>query len=277
MTPIIETKDLTFAYPRSVTALKNVNIKINKGEIIAIIGHNGSGKTTLVKHFNGLLKPTSGEVLINGESTKNVTTAKLSRTVGYVFQNPDDQIFNSKVYNEVAFGPENLNLSRKEIDKRVDDALKLVGLEKYKKTHPLDLSIDDKKLLTMASIIAMNPEVIILDEPSSGQDHEGILKVESLIKELNKDHTIILISHDMNMVARVASRVIVMCDSVVLFDGSKREAFKHADILKKTDVAPPLITQLAQSIPGFKGDVLTIDEFVDELVKYKSLSSKHQR
>ncbi|VVB75877.1 putative ABC transporter ATP-binding protein [Candidatus Tiddalikarchaeum anstoanum] len=269
MTPIIKVNNLMFSYPNGVVALRNINLEINKGEIVAIIGHNGSGKTTLVKTFNGLLKPTSGEVLINGVSTKNENTAKLSKIVGYVFQNPDDQIFNNSVYNEVAFGPGNLNLKKEEINKRVLNALEIVGLEKDKKMHTLDLSLNKKKLVTIASIIAMNPEVIILDEPSSGQDHEGTVKIEALIKELQKNHTVIIISHDMNLVSKVASRVIVMWDSNLIFDGDKRTAFMNSDLLKKTDVSPPIITQLAQKIKGFRKDILTADEFIDEIIKLK--------
>lgn len=265
---LISVKDLTFSYIPGINVLNNVNLEINKGETIAVVGHNGSGKTTLVKHFNGLLKPVKGAVLINGEPTVDKSTAQLSRTVGYVFQNPDDQIFNSSVYKEVSFGPSNLGLSKSEVGHRVHEALELTGLVKVRNTHPLDLNLNDRKLVTIASIIAMNPEVLILDEPSSGQDHEGVRRVELLIKELSKNHTVILISHDMRLVSRVAKRIIMMFDSRVIFDGPIREAFTKNELLAKTDLNPPVITELAQKT-GLKRDILTVDEFINELIKLR--------
>jgi energy-coupling factor transport system ATP-binding protein len=273
---IVEVKNLTFVYPAGVTALRNVNLKINKGEIIAIVGQNGSGKTTLVKHFNGLLLPTRGNVIVNGCDTRNFSTAKLSKSIGYVFQNPDDQIFMNKVYDEVSFGPKNLNLKKEEVRKRVKDALDFVGLWELRNTHPLDLNLDDKKLLAIASIVSMNPDVIILDEPTSGQDHYGIKKVESLIRELSKNHTVIIISHDMDLVSRVATHIVVMFDSRVIFEGNPRDVFLKTGLLAKTHLKPPLITQLSREIKGLRSNILTINEFVEELEKKvnKSRSSK---
>lgn len=265
MSELVEIKNLEFEYFKGLTVLKNINLKINKGEVIAIIGQNGSGKTTLVKHLNGLLLPVKGEVKINGELTTTKNVAQLSRTCGYVFQNPDDQIFNSTVESEVSFGPSNLDLKGKELKNRIDDALKIVGLSELKKKHPLDLDLNQKKLVAIASIIAMNPELIILDEPTTGQDHVGLVMVEGLINELKKKHAVIIISHDMNLVARTASRVIIMCNGEILFDGPAKKAFTKNDLLKKTYLKPPIITELAQSIKGFKKNVLTIDEFMEEL------------
>ncbi len=270
MSEIIQVKNLSFTYPSGVRALYGINLDIKKGEILAIIGQNGSGKTTLVKHFNGLLKPTSGSVTVNNIDTKDQTTAQLSRTVGYVFQDPDDQLFMSKVYDEVAFGPKNLKLDKKEVKTRVNQALELVGLLNEKNKHPLDLNIDDKKLVTIASIIAMNPEVIILDEPTRGQDHKGGRKVEELIQKLSKDHTVIIIAHDMDLISRIAQRVVVMYNSTILFEGTPKEAFVKNELLEKTNLAPPFITQLGQSIKGFKKDILSVDEFVNEVIRLKS-------
>ncbi|MFA5405871.1 MAG: ATP-binding cassette domain-containing protein [Candidatus Nanoarchaeia archaeon] len=268
---MISVNNLTFTYPIGVTALRNINLEIKQGEVVAIIGQNGSGKTTLVKHFNGLLLPTTGDVLINGKSTFNSTTAQLSREVGYVFQNPDDQIFNNTVFDEVAFGPKNLGLNKREVSKRVNDALEVVGLSAVKRKHPLDLDLNQKKLVAIASILAMHPQVLILDEPTTGQDHEGLIRVESLIKTLRKDHTIIMISHDMGLVARAADRVVMMCNGGIIFDGSPREAFTKNDLLKRTYLQPPLVTQLSQSL-GLKKDVLTIDEFIDSIHSSKPRS-----
>lgn len=267
MTPIIKTSRVTFTYPAKVTALRDINLELNKGEVTAIIGQNGSGKTTLVKHFNGLLKPTKGEVLVKDKDTRELTTAQLSKIVGYVFQDPDDQLFMSKVYDEVAFGPKNLGFKGKELKSSVKNALKMVGLWDLRRKHPLDMNLNDKKLITMASIIAMKPEVIILDEPTNGQDHQGILKVESLINRLRKEHTVIIISHNMELVSKVADRVVMMYDSRVIFKGPPSKAFTKKKLLNKTYLKPPLITQLGQGVKGLPRDVLTIDELVKELQK----------
>jgi len=263
--PFIKVRGLKFTYPGGVTALKNIDLEIMKGEVVAIIGQNGSGKTTLVKHFNGLLKPTRGDVIVNGKDTENFTTSQLSRDVGYVFQNPDDQLFTSKVIEEVRFGPKNLKFSEKEINEKVKYALKITGLLKKRNIHPLDLNLDEKKLLTIASIVAMNPQVIILDEPTGGQDHKGVKKIEKIINELRKTHTIILISHNMDFVARVAGKIIVMHSARILMTGTPKEVFAKPDLLKKTFLKPPSITQLAQSMKGIRNDTLTIDEFVEQL------------
>jgi energy-coupling factor transport system ATP-binding protein len=264
---IIKVKNLSFTYPAGVTALRNINLEINKGEVIAIIGQNGSGKTTLVKHFNGLLTPTKGDVFVNKNNTKDKTTAQLSRIIGYVFQDPDDQIFMGSVKKEVEFGPKNLELSKDETRRNVKESLKLIGLWDLRHKHPLDLNLNEKKLVAMASIIAMRPEVIILDEPTTGQDHKGIKKVESLIKELSKEHTVIIISHNMDLVSKIATKVIVMYDSRIIMQGTPKEVFVKNGLLNKTYLKPPAITQLAQSIKGFKRNILTIDEFINELQK----------
>lgn len=268
MTPVISVKDVDFTYqPAEVTALREINLEINKDEVTAIIGQNGSGKTTLVKHFNGLLKPTKGAVLVQGNDTKDLTTAKLSSTVGYVFQDPDDQLFMNKVYDEVAFGPKNLEFEEKELKKSVKEALKLVGLWSLRKKHPLDLNLNDKKFVTMASIIAMKPDVIVLDEPTNGQDHDGIKKVEELIGTLKKEHTVVLISHNMDLVSKVADRVVMMYDTRIIFNGPPEKAFTKNKLLSKTYLKPPAITQLAQSVKKMPRSILSIDDFVKELQK----------
>jgi energy-coupling factor transporter ATP-binding protein EcfA2 len=272
---IIQVKNLSFEYKQGLKVLKNINLNINKGEVIAIIGQNGSGKTTLVKHFNGLLRPIKGEVLINEKPTLEKTVAKLSHICGYVFQNPDDQIFNSVVEKEVAFGPSNMGIKGIELKVRVDEALRTVGLFKEKKKHPLDLDLNQKKLVAIASIIAMQPEIIILDEPTTGQDHAGLIRVETLINELRKKHTVIIISHDMNLVARVVDRVIMMCNGKIIFDGSPKKAFTKNVLMKKTYLKPPIITKLAQSIKGFSRDILTVDDFMDELINLRKKKRKY--
>lgn len=266
MNDLIRLNNVSFVYPAGVKALSNINISFNKEEVIAIIGQNGSGKTTLAKHLNGLLKPTKGEVLVNGESTIKKTTAELSRVVGYVFQDPNDQIFMTRVYDEVSFGPKNLKLKEKEVKKNVKEALKLTGLWDKRKIHPLDLNINDKKMVAIASIMAMKPDLIILDEPTSGQDHKGIEKVKRLITTLRKKHSIIIISHNMELVSEVADKVVIMLNSRILFEGTPKQAFVKNKLLNKTYLKPPFITQLAQRT-GLRKDVLTIEEFVEEVNK----------
>ncbi len=266
---LINIKNLFFEYKEGVSVLKDINLDLGKGEVVAIIGQNGSGKTTLVKHFNGLLRPTKGEITLNGEPTVKKSVAELSHTCGYVFQNPDDQIFNSVVENEVAFGPSNMGIKDIELKVRVDEALKTVGLYNERKKHPLDLDLNQKKLVAIASIVAMNPELIILDEPTTGQDHAGLIKVEALINNLKETHTVVIISHDMNLVARVAGRVIMMCNGEIIFDGAPKEAFTKNALMKKTYLKPPIITELAQSIKGFRRDILTVDEFMEELIRLR--------
>lgn len=266
---LIQVKNVSFEYKEGLSVLKNINLTLDKGEVVAIIGQNGSGKTTLVKHFNGLLRPNKGELLINDEPTIKKTVAQLSHICGYVFQNPDDQIFNSVVENEVAFGPNNLGIKDVELKVRVDEALKTVGLFEQRKKHPLDLDLNQKKLVAIASMIAMNPELLILDEPTTGQDHAGLIKVEELINTLRKTHTVVIISHDMNLVARVADRVIMMCNGEIIFNGPPKEAFTKNALMKRTYLKPPIITELAQNIKGFSRDILTVDEFMDELIKLR--------
>ncbi len=262
---VIQVKNVSFEYFKGVKVLNNINFTLNKGEVVAIIGQNGSGKTTLVKHFNGLLRPTKGKLLIKDEDAVKKTVAQLSHTCGYVFQNPDDQIFNSVVTAEVAFGPSNMGIKDHELKVRVNEALRTVGLYEERHKHPLDLDLNQKKLVAIASIVAMRPEVIILDEPTTGQDHAGLLRVEALINELRKNYTVIIISHDMNLVARVASRIVMMCNGEIIFDGLPKEAFTKNTLMRRTYLKPPIITELAQSIKGFKRDVLTVDEFMNEL------------
>ncbi|MEM2896424.1 MAG: energy-coupling factor transporter ATPase [Candidatus Bathyarchaeia archaeon] len=261
--PAIETKDLWYVYPGNVLALKSINIKIYDGEFVGIVGQNGAGKTTLVKHFIGLLKPTKGKVLVEGVGTERLSVAELSRKVGLVLQNPDHQIFASSVESEVAFGPKNLKLSKDKVEERVGEALKLTGLEEYKNAHPLSLSWGDRQKVAVASILAMRPKILIFDEPTTGQDYLGRRQVMDLAKGLNeKGHTIIAISHDMELIAEYSKRTIVMGVGEVLLDGPTEYVFSNPEILEKTYLKPPQVTQLASRLTkyGIPRGVLTVDE-----------------
>lgn len=269
MAVIIETKDLWYKYPGSDSwALKGIDFQLSLGELVAIIGQNGGGKTTLAKNLNGLLKPTRGNVLVEGLDTKTTPSHEIVRRVGYVFQNPSHQIFESKVFEEVAYGPRNLGLSEEEIKERVQWALSLVGLEGYENYNPYDLDYGKMKLLTVASVLAMKPKVLILDEPTTGQDHAGRHLLAELTKSLNKEgFTIAIITHDMRFVSEVASRTVLIAGGQKILDGPTREVLYSIDVLKKAAIKPPQIVQLALALreKGITLNSLTVHEMIEEL------------
>ncbi len=207
---ILETKQLTHVFSNGITAIDNINLSIQKGEFVIIAGANGSGKTVLVRHFNGLFLPTKGQVLLNGEPiTKNLTEAR--KRVGLIFQNPDSQIVGQTVAEDVAFGPENLNLPRKEVDKRMGESLEAVGLGGLANRQPYTLSGGQKRKLAVAGVLAMQPQIIIFDEPFAGLDYPGGLQVLKQIVSLHKDgHTIVLVTHELEKVLAHATRLIIM-------------------------------------------------------------------
>jgi energy-coupling factor transporter ATP-binding protein EcfA2 len=265
---LIEAKDLWFSYNHDVMALQGINLTINKGERIAFIGQNGGGKTTLAKHFNGLLKPTKGRVLVKGIETKNAPTNQLASVVGYVFQNPANQIFSSSVHDEVAFGPRNMGLGPEEIERRTAQAIESVGLKGYEAVHPYDLDYGKQKLLTIASIISLNPEVYCLDEPTTGQDHRGRRMAAKLIGQLNDaGATVIAITHDMRFVAEVTNRVVLIASGKILADLPTREMFQRVDLLKSAKIIPPQITMLAGTLEAYNipRNTLTIGEMADTI------------
>jgi len=268
----IQVKELDFAYPDGTKALKNINLEIAKGEFIALIGQNGSGKTTLSKCLNGLYKPTGGDIIVDGLNSKDSSIVQMVRRVGYVFQNPDHQLFNNNCWDEIAYGPRNIELSETEVKERVEEAIQVVGLPKiYHKEHPFFLSKGLRQRVAIASILALRPQVIIVDEPTTGQDAKQSLEIMDFLKSLNKNlgHTIIIITHDMPIVGLYAQRVIAMAQARVMADGPTREVFAQAEILEKTFLAPPQITQLAQAVQGlgFDPGTLTVDEMVESFLK----------
>lgn len=254
--------NVTFQYPNGFVAVENVNMSIDKGESIAIIGQNGAGKTTTMKLFNGLFKPTKGDVIIDGWNTKEYTTAQISRKVGYVFQNPDEQIFHNDVYSEIEFGPKNIGLSPEKVEKNVKYASNLLGLASYFKEHPYNLPFSIRKFVTIASIIAMDSSVIILDEPTAGQDAESMDVLSDAIAKLNDDgKTVITITHDMEFVVRNFNRVIVMANKKKIADTNKREIFWNLDVLKEGRLKQPYISSLSNRL-GLGGNILNVNEMV---------------
>lgn len=265
---IIAVTDLHHRYPNGFHALRGVNVNIERGEFVAIIGQNGSGKTTFVKHLNGLLRATSGLVSINGRIVGKRKISEMARSVGYCFQNPDHQIFCDSVYKEVAFGPQNLHLTQAEIDQRVDEALGAVGLLELKERMPKELSKGQRQRVAVASVLSMRPEVLIIDEPTTGQDYHDGVEMLNLVQRLNAaGHTILFITHDMPMVARFARRVLVFRDGQILLDGTTRQVFGQPDLLRTTFLKSPPITCLGQAMPDlFPETVLSVEEMVEQAV-----------
>ena len=253
MNPVLEIKNLNYIYsigtPFEHKALDNVSFAVNRGEFIGIIGHTGSGKSTLMQQLNGLLKPTSGEVLLDGKdiwSDKKLTRQARFR-VGLVFQYPEYQLFEETVYKDIAFGPRNMGLKPDEIDRRVREAAEFVGLtEKQLEVSPFDLSGGQKRRVAIAGVIAMEPEVLILDEPTAGLDPTGRAEILDNIDRYRraKNATVMMVSHSMEEVARMTDRLLVMCNAKLTMDGTPAEVFSHAEELVEMGLSIPQVTQV---------------------------------
>ncbi|MFA6940563.1 MAG: energy-coupling factor transporter ATPase [Clostridiaceae bacterium] len=277
----IEIKNLTHTYmagtPFEMKALDNVSINIEDGEFIALIGHTGSGKSTLIQHINGLLKPSSGQIIIDGTdiTEKKVKLSGIRKKVGLVFQYSEYQLFEETIEKDIAFGPKNLGISLEQVDKRVKRAMNMVGLdyEKYKDISPFDISGGQKRRVAIAGVVAMEPKVLILDEPTAGLDPKGRDEILNNIKELKKEYnmTIILVSHSMEDVAKLAGRIIVMSSGKIILDGEPKEVFKQVDLLENVGLAVPQVTYLIRELrkKGFdvSDEIYTIDEAKRQLLK----------
>jgi energy-coupling factor transport system ATP-binding protein len=244
---ILQVEDLSYIYPTyGVEALRGLNLGIREGEFLALIGQNGSGKTTLAKHFNGLLKPSSGRILLRGKPTTEYEQRGISRLVGYVFQNPDHQIFGNTVYEEVAFGLKMLGEPAKSVESRVSEALETVGLAGYEKRVPFALSKGERQRVAVASVLAVCPEVMVLDEPTTGLDEKNQRSLMDTLKSFHRrGHTIIIITHSMEVAAEYASRSVVMKDGGVLLDGPTRDIFAQEEKLKEASLRPSSLVRLS--------------------------------
>ena len=261
----IEIRDLYFTYPAGVEALRGISLNIGSGEQVAIVGQNGAGKTTLVKHLNGLVSPTRGQVLIGDWDTTKHSVAKLAKRVGYVFQNPDEQLFSKNVGMEVAFGPRNLGFNNEQVQALVKDALEMTELADKTETNPYDLSLTWRKMVALASVIAMDTPIVIFDEPTTGQDATNITRVAHVIKALReRGKTVVTITHDIDFCAENFERVIAMAQGRVLLDGKTNDVLAQAEILATTYVDPPQLTRLGKRL-GFKNAVRNQEEFLAEL------------
>ena len=244
---MIELRGLVHVYPDGTRAVDGVDLRVGDGELLAIIGQNGSGKSTLVRHLNGLLRPTSGEVLIDGRPAAGQRVAALAARVGLAFQDPDRQIFAGRVRTEVAFGPRNLGLRGPVLATAVDGALMAVGLADQSDRNPYDLGFSRRKLLALASILAMGTPTVVLDEPTTGQDLRGVERIQALVAELHAaGRTVVAISHDMRFVAETFDRVMVMERGKRILDGTPAEVFAEANwnALASTYVEPPLAARI---------------------------------
>jgi cobalt transport protein ATP-binding subunit len=273
---VIEVKDLHFSYTTGLEALKGINLTVDDGEFLAVMGQNGAGKTTLVKHFNGLLKPTTGEVLVDGVSTQDVSVAKLARNVGFVFQNPDHQLFSETVEEEIAFALKNFGFEEDVIKKQVDWALNLLDVEQYRKTSPFMLSGGERKRVALASILAWDPHVIILDEPTIGQDHQQKEKLQQFIMQLNaQKKTVVVVTHDVEFVAECNPQVILMSQGKILAKGIAEEVLTNPKLVAQASIVPPQITQIFLKLAdlGLPTDVIDVHEatklLLDRLRKRK--------
>ena len=279
---MIETKNLSFIYReedmesgeiKEEKVLKDINIEIEKGSFTAVLGHNGSGKSTLAKHFNAILLPSGGKVYVKGMDTADENNIfNIRQSAGMVFQNPAPPMVAALVEDEVAFAPENLGVEPKEIRRRVDECLEIVNMTKYAQSSPSKLSGGQKQRVAIASVLAMNHEILILDEPTAMLDPKGRSEVIKTIKMLNeeKDITVVLITHYMDEAAQ-ADRTVVIDDGEIVLDGTPKEVFKNVEKLKSLGLDVPQVTELAYELRKMgieiSDDVLTVDECFDEIIR----------
>ena len=279
---VLEVKNLSHIYsqgtPFEKVAIDNINLKIEKGEFIGLVGHTGSGKSTFIQHLNGLLKPSSGEVYVQGKSISGarMNLVEVRQKVGLVFQYPEHQLFEETVEKDIAFGPMNLGLTNDEVEVRVKDAMRSVGLsyEEYKDSSPFELSGGQKRRVAIAGVLAMEPEILILDEPTAGLDPMGSREILDEIVNIYKEReiTIVLVSHNMEDVAKYTSRMVVMSAGRVVMDGSPRELFSKEEELKSYGLAVPqirsLLNQLKDKGLNVNVDAITVDEAFVNIKEY---------
>ncbi len=267
----IVVENIEYTYPSGVTALNDVSLKINKGAYIAIMGANGAGKTTLIKHFNGLLKPTKGKILVNEIETTTSSVAEMAKIVGFVFQNPDHQLFLTTVEEEIRFGPTNFDIPEVQIQKDMERVLTFLNLKNLLKRSPFSLSEGERKRVALASVLVMNPEILILDEPTMGQDAIQKRNIAKIISELNQQgRTIAIVTHDVEFVAEYQPRVILMADGRIIADGMAKDVLTNLEAMARTKLRPPQITALAWEIAkhekSFPKDLISITEMKTRLL-----------
>lgn len=272
----LSVKNLSYVYPDGTHALKNVNMAIEKGQKVAIMGPNGAGKSTLFSHFNGLTEPTSGYLELEDkkmEYDKN-SLLEIRQKVGVVFQDPNDQLFAPTVKEDVAFGPMNLGLDYEEVEKRVDEALEMVGMKDYKDKTPHHLSGGQQKRVAIAGIVAMRPEIMILDEPTAGLDPQGVDKVLNILNKLNEEGmTIVISSHDIEMVNSFAEKIFVLNEGEIIDSGDTHQIFSNKELLKQAHLKAPITTEILYALKekGYSVDTtkITLNEIISEIENMK--------
>ncbi|MPM12090.1 Energy-coupling factor transporter ATP-binding protein EcfA3 [bioreactor metagenome] len=272
---VLSANDLVHTYKGGVTALKGVNLRVFENEIVSIVGQNGSGKTTLVRHFNGLLRPTSGNVFLYGEPTEKRTVSQMSRTVGYVFQNPNHQIFSATVREELAVAPKNFKTPQAEYEEAIERVVELMHIQSILDVNPLTLDYTTKKIVTIASVLVFHPKVLILDEPTGGLDEAGRIMLSEITQLVHDEgHTVIMISHDMDYVAEHSERIVVMAGGEIIGDGLPEEIFSQHDVMERAQIEPPQIAQLDSWLdPMAQSSTLSVEAFVK---KYGANSAQMQ-
>ncbi len=269
--PALEARGVTVQYPGppAVTALRDVSLRIPRGEFVGIVGQNGSGKSTLVKCFVGLLRPRQGQVLCQGQDLKKLSVGGIARRVGLVLQNPDYQLFTASCSDEIRFGLRNVGIPAEEIEARVAEALEWVGLTEMADLFPFRLSFGDRRKLAVAATLALGPDVLIMDEPTTAQDHRGRYQLAELARRYYEERqaTVLVITHDVDLIARYAQRLIVLYDGRVLLDGPTAEVFAQEEELRKSFVVPPVAAQLARELAalGVPRSVMTLEELYQAL------------
>lgn len=278
---MIEAKNVCFTYPNGVEALKNVSVTIQDGEFVAIMGQNGAGKTTLVKHFNGLLKSTKGQVLVDGVDVKKVSVATLARNVGFVFQNPDHQLFSETVEEEISFALRNFGFKEDVTKSRVTWALNLLSLTQYRTASPFMLSGGERKRVALASVLAWDPKMLILDEPTIGQDYQQKEKLRQFILQMRtQKKTVIMVTHDVEFVAECNPRVLLMREGKITADGEANKILTNPEILTAASIVPPQIAQifleLAPQLPELELPKDIIDVYEARGILLKALEKKNR-
>jgi energy-coupling factor transport system ATP-binding protein len=266
---IVEIQDLTYIYPGNIKALEGIRFDIKKGDFVGIVGQNGSGKTTLVKHLIGLLSATSGKVLISKTDVHDKSVGQLARKVGFVFQNPNHQIFTALVRHELSYGPKNLSVSESEVEVRVNKIAKALGLEDYLEVDPFQLSRGEMQRVAIGSILTMEPEILVLDEPTTGLYTEEVRETLNYIKKLNQIEglTVLLISHDMRLIAEYCDRVIILSNGNLIANDTVRSVFRNIEVLDQAALRPPQITQFSMLVDRDpKYAILSARELADHIV-----------